>query len=141
MHWLVGGCTIPTGSLTLFANKLLENQCSKLLLSIPQSVPSFVMFLCVCVYIHAAILLCYVKIAPLMLATVAGRILLLVCCLNIGYTMKPRGLRDLEPRGNRYRHPRAKRKGVYRFPRGSKSHRPRGFHRIRYLYYSQSNLR
>ena len=59
--------------------------------------------------------------------------------INIGYTMKPRGLRDLEPRGNRYRHPRAKRKGVYRFPRGSKSHRPRGFHRIRYLYYSQSN--
>ena len=59
--------------------------------------------------------------------------------LNIGYTMKPRGLRDLEPRGNRYRHPRAKRKGVYRFPRGSKSRRPRGFHRIRYLYYSQSN--
>ena len=57
-------------------------QCSKLLLSIPQSVPSFVMFLCVCVYIHAAILLCYVKIAPLMLATVAGRILLLVCCLR-----------------------------------------------------------
>ena len=33
-----------------------------------------------------------------------------------------------------YRHPRAKRKGVYRFPRGSKYRRPRGFHRIRYLY-------
>ena len=36
----------------------------------------------VCVYIHAAILLCYVEIAALMLATVAGRILLLVCCLR-----------------------------------------------------------
>ena len=62
--------------------------------------------------------------------------------INIGYTMEPRGLRDLEPRGNRYRHPRAKRKGVYRFPRGSKSCRPRGFHRIRSLYYTycdQSN--
>ena len=27
-----------------------------------------------------------------------------------------------------YRHPCAKRKGVYRFPRGSKSRRPQGFH-------------
>ena len=35
-----------------------------------------------------------------------------------------------------YRHPRAKRKGVYRFARGSKSRRPRGFHRLRYLYYN-----
>ena len=33
-----------------------------------------------------------------------------------------------------YRHPRAKRKGVFRFARGSKYRRPRGFHRIRYLY-------
>ena len=41
-----------------------------------------------------------------------------------------------------YRHPRVKRKGVYRCPRGSKSRMPRGFHRLRYLYYtagSQSN--
>ena len=47
--------------------------------------------------------------------------------------MKPRGLRNLEPRGN-YRHLRTKRKGVYRFPRGSKSCRPRGFHRLRCLF-------
>ena len=35
--------------------------------------------------------------------------------INIGYTMKPRGLRDLDARGNLYKHPRAKRKGVYGF--------------------------
>ena len=35
--------------------------------------------------------------------------------VNIGYTMKPRGLRDLDSRGNLYKHPRAKRKGVYGF--------------------------
>ena len=35
--------------------------------------------------------------------------------LNIGYTMNPRGLRDLDTRGNLYKHPRAKRKGVYGF--------------------------
>ena len=63
----------------IHCNTNLIGQCSKLLLSIPQSVPSFVY---VCVYIHAAILLCYVKIAPLMVATVAGRILLLICCLR-----------------------------------------------------------
>ena len=33
-----------------------------------------------------------------------------------------------------YRHPRAKCKGVYWFPRGSKSRRPQGFYRLRYLY-------
>ena len=36
-------------------------------------------------------------------------------CIYIGYTMKPRGLRDLDPRGNLYKHPRAKRIGVYGF--------------------------
>ena len=30
-----------------------------------------------------------------------------------------------------YTHPCTKRKGVYRFPRGSKSRRPQGFHRLR----------
>ena len=35
--------------------------------------------------------------------------------INIGYTMNPRGLRDLDARGNLYKHPRAKRKGVYGF--------------------------
>ena len=35
--------------------------------------------------------------------------------INIGYTMNPRGLWDLEPRGNLYKHPHAKRKGVYGF--------------------------
>ena len=35
--------------------------------------------------------------------------------INIGYTMKLRGLRDLDARGNLYKHPRAKRKGVYGF--------------------------
>ena len=38
-----------------------------------------------------------------------------------------------------YRHPRVKFKGVYRFPRGSKSCRPRGFHRLNYTAGSQSN--
>ena len=33
-----------------------------------------------------------------------------------------------------YRHPRPKRKGVYRFPRGSKSRRPQRFHRLSYSY-------
>ena len=50
--------------------------------------------------------------------------------------MKPRGLQDLDARGNLYKHPRAKRKGVYGF-QGDLN--PVGFHRIRYLYYSQSN--
>ena len=35
--------------------------------------------------------------------------------INIGYTMKPRGLWDLDARGNLYKHPRAKCKGVYGF--------------------------
>ena len=35
--------------------------------------------------------------------------------INIGYTMKPRALRDLDASGNLYKHPRAKCKGVYGF--------------------------
>ena len=35
--------------------------------------------------------------------------------INIGYTMKPRGLWDLDARGNLYKHRRVKRKGVYGF--------------------------
>ena len=40
---------------------------------------------------------------------------------------------------NLYRHLHAKCKGVYRFPRGSKSRRPQGFHCLRYLYYTAGN--
>ena len=46
--------------------------------------------------------------------------------------------RDLDAHINLYKHLHAKHMGVW-FPRGSKSRRPRGFLRIRYLYYSQSN--
>ena len=58
--------------------------------------------------------------------------------IDIGYTvMKSRG-RDLDT----YINTRARRYGTFLlclwFPRGSKSCRPRGFHCIRYLYYSQS---
>ena len=73
-----------------------------------------------------------------------------MCCLG-GKNSVVKGLND-ETEGSTgfraprklytCRHPRAKRKGVYRFPRGSKSRRPCGFHRLRYLYYtagSQSN--
>ena len=35
--------------------------------------------------------------------------------INISYTMKPRGLQDLDARGNLCKHLRAKRKGVYGF--------------------------
>ena len=35
--------------------------------------------------------------------------------INIGYTMNPSGLRDLEPHKNLYKHPHTKLKGVYGF--------------------------
>ena len=47
--------------------------------------------------------------------------------INIGYTMKPRGLRDLDTRGNLYKHPRAKRKGVYGFQGDLNPVGPEGF--------------
>ena len=47
--------------------------------------------------------------------------------INNGYTIKPRGLWDLDARRNLYKHPHAKRKDVYdKFPRGSKSRSPEG---------------
>ena len=48
-------------------------------------------------------------------------------CINIGYTMKPRGLRDLDTRGNLYKHLRAKRKGVYGFQGDLNPVGPEGF--------------
>ena len=50
-----------------------------------------------------------------------------VIFINIGYTMKPRGLRDLDTRGNLYKHPRAKRKGVYGFQGDLNPVGPEGF--------------
>ena len=47
--------------------------------------------------------------------------------IYIGYTMKPRGLRDLDSRGNLYKHPRAKRKGVYGFQGDLNPVGPEGF--------------
>ena len=47
--------------------------------------------------------------------------------INIGYMMKPRGLRDLDTRGNLYKHPRAKRKGVYGFQGDLNPVGPEGF--------------
>ena len=47
--------------------------------------------------------------------------------INIGYTMKPRGLRDLDTRGNLYKHSRAKRKGVYGFQGDLNPVGPEGF--------------
>ena len=47
--------------------------------------------------------------------------------IYIGYTMKPRGLRDLDTRGNLYKHPRAKRKGVYGFQGDLNPVGPEGF--------------
>ena len=34
-------------------------------------------------------------------------------CINIGYAIKVKGLRDLDAHRNLYKHPRAKRKCVY----------------------------
>ena len=47
--------------------------------------------------------------------------------IYIGYTMKPRGLRDLDARGNLFKHPRAKRKGVYGFQGDLNPVGPEGF--------------
>ena len=49
-----------------------------------------------------------------------------ILALNIGYTMNPRGLRDLEPHENLYKHPRAKHKGVYGFQGDLNSVGPEG---------------
>ena len=55
------------------------------------------------------------------------RIPVISVMINIGYTMKPRGLRDLDSRGNLYKHPRAKRKGVYGFQGDLNPVGPEGF--------------
>ena len=62
--------------------------------------------------------------------------------IHIGYTMKRRGIRDLDHRGNRlFRRPeRVARGRLIRFPRWSKSRIPRLFHRIRYLYYTSLSV-
>ena len=61
--------------------------------------------------------------------------------IHIGYTMKPRGLRDLDARENLYIHPCTKRKCVYGFQGDLNPVGPESFivDRIKYLYYSQSN--
>ena len=47
--------------------------------------------------------------------------------MNIGYTMKPRGLQDLDTRWNLYKHPRVKSKGVYGFQGDLNPVGPEGF--------------
>ena len=62
--------------------------------------------------------------------------------INIGYTMKRRGIRNLDHHRNRlFRRPERVARGcLIRFPRWSKSRIPWLFHRIRYLYYTSLSV-
>ena len=62
--------------------------------------------------------------------------------INIGYTMKWRGIRNLDHHRNRlFRRPEHVALGrLIRFPRWSKSRIPWLFHRIRYLYYTSLSV-
>ena len=65
-----------------------------------------------------------------------------IIIINIGYTMKRRGIRDLDHCGNRlFRRPEHVARGrLIRFPRWSKSRILRLFHRIRYLYHTSLSV-
>ena len=62
--------------------------------------------------------------------------------IYIGYTMKRRGIQDLDHRRNwLFRRPKRVARGcLIRFPRWSKFHIPRLFHRIRCLYYTSLSV-
>ena len=72
----------------------------------------------------------YVNVYTKNIIDMLWSLILVYLSINIGYTMKRRGIRDLDHRGNH----------LILFPRWSKSRIPQLFHRIRYLYYTSLSV-